>query len=145
MFSTQTFSVSRTFVPMDVHIGKLLRELYLSSGLKMERFAAALNHSPKSIYYHFGQEHLNTAILQTYEEGLKSLGINVDIWEMVTTRRRGYPLAEGRDKGDVEDPEEEYQVKVTASDLLRQAAALLDKERNDPAPKRDNRRTSQAD
>jgi len=128
-----------TFVPMEVHIGKLLRELYLATGVKMERFASALNHSPKTIYYHFGQEHLNTAILEAYEVGLKSLGREVDIWDMISRKRKGYDVLPADDPWVASDPAAQYKrlPPPSVADLLRQAADQLEKERSAPAPDRD--------
>lgn len=125
------------FVPMsEMHIGKVLRELYLASGLKMARFASIMHHSPKTIYYHFSQEHLNTAILDTYEEGLREMGNPVDLWELISRRRRGEHV-EPKDVSVVSDPVPAYgkprpTEQESVADLLRRAARLLDEQEDAP-------------
>jgi hypothetical protein len=126
---------------MSVHIGKLLRELYLASGIKMARFAAAMNASNKTIYYHFGQADLHTSILETYEHGLKDLGFEVDIWEMIYRKRRGEEITPASLRKNstlvVSEPSVAYHNdQVKAAELLRQAADLLSKPQG-PAPDRD--------
>lgn len=120
---------------MIVHVGKVLRELYLNTGLKMGPFQKGVNFSSKTIYYHFKQADLNTAILDQYETGLRGMGINVDIWGLIAERRR---QARGEAEPDpvpgvVDVVAEEvtgYGHPATVAELLRQAADLLEQQQN---------------
>lgn len=133
-----TLRPTQSFAAMAVHIGQLLRELYLQSGLKMERFREGVPYSGKTIYYHFGQEHLNTQILENYEEGLKKLGIEIDIWSLIARRRKGYTFEEALASTSlVSEPGPAHP--PTAAELLRLAAAALEKEQAASAPERDKR------
>lgn len=122
--------VSATFAAMSVHVGKVLREVYLATGLKMENFCNGVAFSSKTVYYHFGQEDLNTAILTKYEAGLKSLGYQVDLYEIISRKRRGdmFELLGPRGNVTVNDPGVAYHrlsPQDRAAELLRQAADLL--------------------
>lgn len=75
-----------------VHVGKVLRELYLALGYSMDRFRSAVLFSQKTIYYHFQQENLNTKTLAAYEAGLKKLGVEVDIWKLISDKRHGMDM-----------------------------------------------------
>lgn len=121
---------------MAVHLGQILRELYLDTGLKMERFREGVPYSDKTIYYHFKQAHLNTQILENYEDGLKKLGINVDIWALIARKRKGYTVHESMHTV-AGDPPVAYGTPDTPANLLRRAAELLEQERSAPAPDRD--------
>lgn len=126
---------------MAVHVGMVLRELYLATGLKMERFRDGVPFSDKTIYYHFGQTDLNTSILQKYEEGLKKLGFTVDIWDMISRKRRGENITQllSNDPWTVKEPAAPYGQRSSqeqAADLLRKAADLLSQP-TPPAPERD--------
>lgn len=122
---------------MAVHLGQVLRELYLETGLKMERFRDGIPYASKTIYYHFQQTHLNTEILENYEQGLKKLGFPVDIWDLIARKRHGETLERPMHSSTVSEPAAPYGKPDTAADLLRRAAELLDKERSAPAPNRD--------
>lgn len=141
METTYTLRVAPTFAAMAVHIGKVLRDIYLGTGLKMEKFREGVPFSDKTIYYHFGQEHLNTQILEKYEEGLKKLGIYIDIWDLITRRRKGYSFEEAMNSPMVAEEPAAYARSIkpepSVADLLRQAAAQLERERAAPAPERD--------
>lgn len=146
--NAQTAAFTGSFAPMPVHVGKVLRELYLSTGLKMERFRDAVTFSNKTIYYHFGQEDLNTAILRRYEAGLKKLGKDIDIWQILAEKSRdesGAASGNGNASADYEaalhgqhvpsvtaEPEAEpYGDENTVAELLRKAADLLDKQKQE--------------
>jgi hypothetical protein len=134
-----------SFVPMSVHVGKILRELYLSTGLKMERFRDAVSFSNKTIYYHFGQEDLNTAILRRYEAGLNKLGMDVNIWQLLADKSHSEvevmpPKNPGAVKnGQLARPEppsitaepgpDSYDHEHSVAELLRKAADLLEKQK----------------
>lgn len=145
MISAQLLRATPTFAAMAVHIGMVLRELYLATGLKMERFRDGVPFSDKTIYYHFGQADLNTSILQKYEDGLKKLGFTVDIWDVISRKRRGENITQllGGDVWHVQEPGTPYGRRTDqqqAADLLRQAADLLSKG-SSPAPDRDKEST----
>lgn len=127
----------QSFAAMAVHIGQLLRDLYLNSGLKMERFRDGIPYSDKTIYYHFSKEHLNTEILENYEIGLKKLGIEVDIWSLIARRRKGYTLEEALGASTASEPIPTKE--LGAVELLRRAADILEKERSATALDRDKR------
>lgn len=114
-----------------VHIGKLLRELYLGTGLKMERFTEAVDYADKTIYYHFKQEQLNTGILDQYEAGLRKLGFPVDIWELICMRRKGGSGTELL-REPPPAPYGEPEQGESSVELLRRAADALEKERKRP-------------
>lgn len=130
MIGTETACTLRqlgNFAPMSVvHLGKVLRELYLKSGLKMDRFRLAVDFSAKTIYYHFGQEDLHTSILDRYEDGLRSLGMDVDLWELIARRRRAVRGEADPAGSVVAEPVEPYGHPASVADLLRRAAALLE-------------------
>lgn len=125
---------------MPVNVGKVLRELYLSTGLKMERFREAVTFSNKTIYYHFRQKDLNTAILRRYEAGLKKLGKDVDIWQLLADKSRedekpvrdvgntdyGEAMQDEPQTTTAEPVPDQYRDEVSVADLLRKAAYLLD-------------------
>lgn len=132
-----------TFVAMaHVHIGRLLRELYLSTGLKMSAFTEGVPYSPKTIYYHFGQEHLNTSILEAYEQGLATLGIPADVFGMIAAARRGEGTAsyaqEQRPAQVAKEPDPEHltqgQAMLRAAAMLRRTAAILEAAEPDTGP-----------
>lgn len=130
MISAITARLSVTFAPMSVHVGKVLREVYLATGLKMENFCSGVAFSSKTVYYHFGQEDLNTSILGKYEAGLKKLGFDVDLFEVLSRKRRGDYVELLRKGGSmtVNDPPIAYQRlsrQDRAAELLQQAAELL--------------------
>lgn len=121
-----------------MHIGKVLRELYLDSGLKMARFAALVNMSEKTIYYHFQQAHINTSIIDAYEAALRKAGRPVDIWALITERRKGrHPALPGAST--TAEPPAEYKATPppaeSVADLLRRAARLIDEQDAQAKPK----------
>lgn len=122
---------------MAVHIGHVLRDLYLNSGLKMDRFRDGVPYSDKTIYYHFSQENLNTKILENYEEGLKKLGIEVDIWGIIARRRKGYSFEEAISDSRVSEPQTTREPSV--AELLRQAATMLEKAQSIPVGDRETK------
>jgi hypothetical protein len=125
--------VPGTFVPMPVHVGKVLRELYLSTGLKMERFRVGIPFSDKTIYYHFKKADLNTSILEKYDAGLKKLGFNVNIWDEMAKKSKAPPEdeEEGENESVVHDPLPRFGADDTVADLLRRAATLLDEQKEE--------------
>lgn len=138
MFYTQSLRATPTFVAMDAwHVGKVLRELYLSTGFKMEHFAAGVAYDEKTIYYHFGKEKLSTGILEKYEDGLKKLGVDIDIYAHISRKRKGYDVSEPSLRMVAEEVPPYLRTPPSVADLLRQAADQLEKERQGPAPDRD--------
>lgn len=124
---------------MAVHVGKVLQELFLKTGLKMERFEKGIAYSSKTIYYHFKKEHLNSGILERYESGLKKLGLEVDIWALLSRKSRGLDLFDAartgqfKEASDVEAmPDASTQrggdSRTEVAELLRKAAALLERD-----------------
>lgn len=139
MKTAYSLRMAPSFAAMAVHIGQVLRDIYLGTGLKMDKFREGVPYSDKTIYYHFGQSHLNTQILENYEAGLKKLGIRIDIWDVITRRRKGYSFEEAMHPTTV-DPSVSYVQEPSGpsvADLLRQAAAQLEKAQQTPAPDRD--------
>lgn len=147
-------TASQTFAWMvPVHVGMVLRELYLELGYSMQRFRSAVSFSEKTIYYHFKQENLSTKTLASYEAGLKKLGVDVDIWKLMSDKRHGVPVrtamglpplpvpvthpAGESDPHDLSEPEVQYKprpvqeeqpsIDEMVADLMRQAADLLAK------------------
>lgn len=101
----------------------------------MERFATAVSFSSKTIYYHFGQDHLNTSIIERYEEGLKSLGIEVDIWAIVSRKKHGYATPDSLSI--VSEPPATPTRQDQAAEHLRRAAELLTSPPQAPVTDRD--------
>lgn len=135
MVIAQTLRPAGTFVPMGVHVGKVLRDLYVSSGLKMGHFTTGVPYSSKTIYYHFGQEHLSTETIENYEAGLRKLGIEVDIFGMISAQRRHEAISVGDPAVRYGRPDDDPRIHEVA-ELLRQAAEKLEG-RQSPAQERE--------
>lgn len=123
---------------MAIGIGTILRDLYLNSGFKMDFFSAEIGFSEKTVYYHFKQDHLSTHILEKYEVGLKKLGKDLDIWAHIARRKKGYSFEEAS-SGTTRVSEPVQAPERSAAELLRLAAAALEKEQAASAPERDKR------
>ena len=107
-------------------IGTTLRALYLHSGRKMAVFAEAVNFDPKTCYYHFKQEDLNTSILEKYEAGLKKLGYKVDVFDLVARMRRGQSVEQAMEPAATiaAEPPATYQA-MRSAELLDNMASTM--------------------
>lgn len=117
-------------------VGNVLKALYEWTGLKMSAFTKGVPYSSKTIYYHFAQDNLNTSILEKYERGLKKLGYEVDVFELITRARRGEEVQEVLDTmGQFQEPAPRYGAPrgddplEAAAQALREGADLLDRAR----------------
>lgn len=98
-----------TFDPMAVHVGNLLREVYINSNFKMKALEGALlkeaepgqpaeSYSQKSIYRHFKEKDLDTGLIRAYDSAFRGLGLDVDLFRMLWMKERGIeeaPKAKG--------------------------------------------------
>lgn len=110
----------------EITIGKVLRDLYLATGRKMEVFSDAVAFDAKTCYYHFKKKDLNTSILEKYEDGLRKLGYHIDVFEVVSRMRRGESIEQAMKPVPVtamSEPVVVYQRKQ--DELLREVAEEL--------------------